>query len=95
MFSSGVRMLKSALVIGCITAIVSSLATCSAPESRPNIILILADDLGVGDVTAYNPASLVSTRNIDAIAKAGVIFMDAHSASALCAPTRYSLMSGN
>lgn len=95
MFSNGVRMLKSALVIGCITAIVSSLATCSAPESRPNIILILADDLGVGDVTAYNPASLVSTRNIDAIAKAGVIFMDAHSASALCAPTRYSLMSGN
>ena len=89
------RLLKSALIIGSVAVIVSSLATCSAPDSRPSIILILADDLGVGDVTAYNPASLVSTPNIDAIAKAGVIFMDAHSTSALCAPSRYSLMSGN
>lgn len=68
---------------------------CSESRDQPNIVLILADDVGTGDLTIYNPNSLVSTPNIDAIAEAGVLFTDAHSPSSVCAPTRYSLLSGN
>ena len=68
---------------------------CSESRNQPNIILILADDVGTGDLSVYNPDSLVRTPNIDAIAEAGVLFTDAHSPSSVCAPTRYSLLSGN
>ena len=72
-----------------------SLMGCSDNSDRPNILLILADDLGIGDLTIYNPESLVSTPNIDSIAREGVLFTDAHSTSSVCAPSRYSVMTGN
>jgi arylsulfatase A-like enzyme len=68
---------------------------CSESRDQPNIVLILADDVGTGDLSVYNPDSLVRTPNIDSIAEAGVLFTDAHSPSSVCAPTRYSLLSGN
>lgn len=61
---------------------------------KPNIVYILADDLGYGDVSCYNPASKIMTPNIDRIAKAGMRFTDAHSPSAVCTPTRYGLLTG-
>ncbi|HUV66159.1 MAG TPA: sulfatase-like hydrolase/transferase, partial [Sedimentisphaerales bacterium] len=65
------------------------------PTARPaNIVFILADDLGYGDVGCYNPASKVPTPNIDKLAAEGVLFTDAHSASTVCTPTRYSLLTG-
>ena len=63
-------------------------------QSKPNIIFILADDLGYGDVSCYNPYSKISTPNIDRLAANGMRFTDAHSGSALSTPTRYSLLTG-
>jgi arylsulfatase A len=67
----------------------------AAPEQRlPNIVMILADDLGYGDVGIYNPESKVPTPNLDKLAAEGMRFTDAHSPSTVCTPTRYSLMTG-
>jgi arylsulfatase A len=63
-------------------------------EKRPNIVFILADDLGYGDVSALNNQSKIKTPNIDRIAANGITFTDAHSSSAVCTPTRYSLLTG-
>ncbi len=62
--------------------------------SKPNVIIILADDLGYGDVSAYNPGEKVSTPNIDRIASEGMRFTDAHAPSSVCTPTRYSILTG-
>ena len=62
--------------------------------SSPNIIFILVDDLGIGDVTSYNPESKIKTPNIDRLAEQGMRFTDAHSAGAICVPSRYGLMTG-
>ena len=61
---------------------------------RPNIVLILADDMGYGDAGCYNPDSRIPTPNIDRLAAQGARFADAHSASAVCTPTRYGLLTG-
>lgn len=62
--------------------------------SPPNILLILADDLGWGDAGCYNPDARTRTPAIDALASAGVRFTDAHSPSAVCTPTRYGILTG-
>ena len=62
--------------------------------TRPNIVLILADDLGYGDVSCYNDRSKVATPNIDCLATQGMRFLDAHSPSTVCTPTRYSILTG-
>ena len=62
-------------------------------QDKPNIILINADDLGYGDVGAYG-ATKINTPNIDQLAQEGIKFTDAHSASAVCSPSRYGLMTG-
>ena len=60
----------------------------------PNIVYILADDLGYGDLTCYNPESKISTKHIDQLAGEGMLFTDAHSGSAVCTPTRYGILTG-
>ena len=65
-----------------------------ARGSRPNVVLILADDLGWGDVETNNPDSAMTTPRIDGIAAAGVNFTDAHSPSSNCTGTRYGLLTG-
>lgn len=71
---------------------------CSTPEKKveqkPNIVFILADDMGYGDVSAFNENSKIITRNIDQLADQGVIFTDAHTSSAVCTPTRYGILTG-
>lgn len=62
--------------------------------SRPNIIYILADDLGYGDISAFNSHSKIATPHIDGLASAGMMFTDAHSNSAVCSPTRYGVLTG-
>ena len=62
--------------------------------AKPNIVFILADDLGYGDVACYNPESKVPTPHIDRLAKEGMLFTDAHSPSTVCTPTRYSVLTG-
>ncbi|MDA1018546.1 MAG: arylsulfatase [Planctomycetota bacterium] len=65
-----------------------------AAQPRPNILFILADDLGYGDVRCYNPTSRIPTPHIDELAARGMRFTDAHSPSTVCTPTRYSVMTG-
>ena len=62
--------------------------------SYPNILIILADDLGYGDVGCYNPESNIPTPNLDRMAGQGMMFTDGHSPSTVCTPTRYSIMTG-
>ena len=63
-------------------------------SSHPNILLILADDLGYGDVGCYNDQSRVPTPHLDRLAREGLRFTDAHSPATVCTPTRYSLLTG-
>ena len=65
------------------------------PKSTlPNIVYILADDLGFGDVGINNPDSKINTPNIDRLAKQGIRFTDAHTTSSVCTPSRYSILTG-
>ncbi len=65
-----------------------------AVKQQPNIVLILADDMGQGDISAYNSASKIPTPSLDELAKNGMRFTDAHSSSSVCTPTRYGLLTG-
>ena len=69
---------------------------CSLPAAeRPNIVLILADDLGIGDVKSYGGERCrIETPNIDALAAGGLRFTDAHASTSVCGPTRRALMTG-
>lgn len=66
----------------------------SGAADRPNIVYILCDDLGYGDVKCLNPEGKIATPNMDRLAKTGMIFTDAHSSSAVCTPTRYGILTG-
>lgn len=66
----------------------------STSSELPNIIYILADDMGYGDVSCLNPQSKINTPNINRIASEGIYFSDAHSGSAVCTPTRYGILTG-
>jgi arylsulfatase A-like enzyme len=63
-------------------------------QKKPNIIYILADDLGIGDVSLYNENSKIQTPNLDKMGKEGMKFTDAHTSSAVCTPTRYGILTG-
>lgn len=63
-------------------------------QTKPNVVIIFADDLGYGDVAANNPESKLKTPNLDGLARDGINFTDAHTSSAVCTPSRYSLLTG-
>jgi len=83
----------SALLGGCVAKRAAA-APVPAKTGLPNIVYILADDLGYGDVSCLNPESKIPTVNIDRIAREGMIFTDTHSGSAVCTPTRYGILTG-
>lgn len=64
------------------------------PSAKPNILVILADDMGYGDPGCFNPQSKIATPNIDRLASQGMRFTDAHAPGPLCHPSRYGLMTG-
>src|SRR5215813_11750386 len=68
-------------------------ARAFAAEKLPNIVYMYADDLGYGDASCYG-ATRVKTPNLDRLAAAGIRFTNAHSSSATCTPSRYSLLTG-
>jgi arylsulfatase A-like enzyme len=70
------------------------LAQAQGQVQRPNVVLILADDLGWGDPECYSKASKIPTPQIDALATEGSRFTDAHSPSSVCTPTRYGILTG-
>ncbi len=63
-------------------------------SKHPNIIIILADDLGYGDLEVYNAGSKIPTPHLNALAASGMRFTDAHSPSSVCTPTRYGILTG-
>ncbi len=65
-----------------------------ANAQKPNIIYILADDLGYGDVQCFNPEGKIPTPSMDQMASNGIMFTDAHTSSAVCTPTRYGILTG-
>ena len=73
--------------------IIGGAAFCATPP-RPNILVILADDMGIGDVSYLNPKSIWKTPQLDRLARDGMVFTDAHSSSGVCTPTRYTLLTG-
>lgn len=89
---AGMYLATAALAIGAVSVE-------AAEQSKPNIVVILADDLGSGDISFYRnnfmkDKPVFETPNIDALAEEGMWFTDAHSSTSLCAPTRYAIMSG-
>ena len=84
----------TALALTCCSITVVGYAHQTQAQTKPNIVYILADDLGLGDVRSYTTNSPINTPNIDAIATNGMRFTNAHSPSAVCTPTRYGVLTG-
>jgi len=71
-----------------------ALTAFGAEEKRPNIVLLYADDMGMGDVAIQNPDSKIPTPHLDQLAREGARFSDAHSSSGICTPSRYAMLHG-
>ena len=86
------------LLLICLAFVVSAALIHAGPltqNSRPNIVYVLTDDLGYGDVHALNPdRGKIPTPNLDRLCAEGMAFTDCHASSALCSPSRYSLLTG-
>ncbi len=93
--------------ICCVAVVVFGLTSCALDpargaasggvvgrQGRPNIVFVMADDMGYGDVRALNAASAIATPNLDGIAAQGCSFTDAHTPSSVCTPTRYGVLTG-
>jgi arylsulfatase A len=88
----GVQLMLNRLL--CAVLLVSVCQSVALAD-RPNIVMILADDLGVGDVHCYGgERCLIETPNIDALAAGGMRFTDAHVNASICSPTRRAVMTG-
>lgn len=78
--------------------LLGAMVSCNSPDSAkvklPNVVFIFTDDLGYGDLSGYNAESKITTPNIDRLASEGMKFTDAHTSSAVCTPSRYSLLTG-
>lgn len=82
------KKIALSLLVACLNSFAEA-----APAQRPNIILILSDDVGYGDLTCYG-ATHVRTPNLDLLAKEGIRLRDAHSTASVCTPTRFALLTG-
>lgn len=81
-------------IINCICISCNDASIEQTTQRPPNIIFILADDLGIGDVAVFNPESKIPTPHLNNLANAGMIFTDAHTSSSVCTPTRYGILTG-
>lgn len=82
------------LCAGFFVSLKTEASEVKSKRNQPNIVFILADDMGYGDLTCYNHESKISTPNIDQLAEAGIRFTNAHSPGAWCVPSRYGLITG-
>lgn len=87
-------MKQISFVLLCCCLLLSNANSWAKDKERPNIIFLMADDMGYGDLGCYNSASKVPTPNMNRLAKEGMRFTDAHSPSAVCTPTRYGVLTG-
>lgn len=86
-------MKKRAIILSCM-ATGLTLSAAAQKNNQPNIIFILADDLGYGDLSGLNKAGKIKTPHLDELAQNSVVFNDAHSSSAVSTPTRYGVLTG-
>ena len=93
--NSARRLLVRGLTICMVCVILAGGLETASAQNHPNILFILTDDVGWGDIKAYNPNSQVSLPSIETLAAEGMRFTDAHTSAAKCAPSRYSIVSGN
>lgn len=84
------RNLRVVLVPNVLLSCVAAIAT-----ERPNVIIFMVDDVGLGDIKAFNPQGGIPTPVLDGLAANGLSFVNAHSSASVCAPTRYALLTGN
>ncbi len=70
-------------------------AAADAKATKPNVLVMLTDDVGWGDYQCYNAAGKIPSPNVDRLAREGMRFTHAHTPAALCSPTRYSMLTGN
>lgn len=89
-------MKRITIAMVCLPALLAALhaADVPKPQAKPNIVILLVDDMGYGDPGCYNPRSKIATPNIDRLAREGLRFTDAHAPGPLCHPSRYGLMTG-
>ena len=83
------------LLIIALLALAAASPAVAAPEpARPNVVIILADDMGFGDVSSNNPQARTKTPHLDELGRMGIRFTEAHSSGSTCIPSRYGLMTG-
>jgi arylsulfatase A-like enzyme len=78
----------------CVCVLFIGIGEVSRGAEKPNIVILLVDDMGYGDPGCYNPQSKIATPNIDWLAREGLRFTDAHAPGPLCHPSRYGLITG-
>jgi hypothetical protein len=93
-FLHGMTTPAMAIIAAAAWQVICTASLHAGSSERPNLIFILADDMGYGDVGCYNPESKIPTPNLDRLARQGVRLTDAHSPSAVCTPTRYGILTG-
>jgi len=93
MYHTPIRLLLSLLAALSLTC--GPALAVEKPAEKPNILFVMADDVGWGDFQCYNPQGKIPSPHIDRLAREGMRFTDAHTPAALCAPTRYAVATGN
>lgn len=86
--------MKNTILLGSSLLFTLPLVSCDGggKPKQPNIIFILADDMGYGDVSYLDSKSKIKTENLDGMAREGVVFTDAHTSSSVSTPTRYGIL---
>jgi len=93
-FRNDKRLTLKSAPVACFLTLAVFFSSAVIAADKPNIIIILADDLGYGDIQVYNEDSKIPTPSLNELASEGMRFTDMHSPSAVCTPTRYSLLTG-
>ena len=88
------EMTKSFHIAIAMAIVLFALPRCVEADQLPNVIFVMADDLGIGDISPTNRDCKIKTPNLQAMANEGITFFDAHSPSAVCTPTRYGVLTG-
>ena len=83
-----------ATAVAAAAALPAARAAAAARAARPNVVFILVDDMGWGDIGAYNRYSAIPTPNLDRLASQGMRFTDMHASASVCTPSRYSVLTG-
>ncbi|CAZ95059.1 sulfatase family protein [Zobellia galactanivorans] len=90
--------MKTSFILSVMTLLLCFFTLSTSAQTNqnkpPNVIVIMADDMGYGDPKCYNPESKIPTPNMDALSKQGIRFTDAHTAASACTPSRYALLTG-